>query len=935
MKRMSCFILSLLLLMQMVINILPVAAKEVSDNKDAIAESSLSVSEKGNSYNEYRKTNENAGYPQKTISIDTKDVFVKEKEPAKVNLSVEDAGWYQIAITYEADASKGNDIQLSLLIDNKLPFEEAEGILLSRLWKEILPENSDYSAPAQEQVTGSQTAMISAGNVYSNEASFFYFSKGKHSLTFESQRGTIKINNITLCQPKEVPTYKEYLDSLKKEGKTPENIDVKPQYLEGESVSLKSHASVKSIADYSSCITRPYDVRSDLINTFGGDKWSGDGQWGEWKFETKKAGFYKLYFRYKQNYKSGTYVVRRLMLDGEVPFKEADSIEFKYDLDWCVSALGGNKPLYIYLEPGEHTLRLEVTYGNLDELLSEVQSCLDEMNILYRNIMMITGASPDSQRDYDIEIALPDTPKQCGDLSKRLYAVINKLVKNTGSKGSETAMLEKMAIQLSEFSADVETIPQRLSAFNSNISSLASWLITTKQQPLLLDYIQVAPIEEKAPVANAKWYQSVWNEIVRFFISFIEDYDSISTSASAEEDPVTIWLGIGRDQALVLNHLIRNGFTVEKGIPVNLRLIGMESLMPAVASNVGPDVALFQDQATVINYALRNAIYDLNDWKDINDVKERFYDEALQCYTLGDSLYGLPENTSCYVMYYRKDIFAELGLTVPETWEDLYKVITVLEKNKLEFGIPSSFTTTTTTMVSPVFLSMLYQNGGQVYDEAREKCILDNSIGINAFNEFCELHTKYGVALKIDLLTRFRTGQAPLVLNAFTFSNELSVSAPEISGLWDMVMLPGTEKQDGTIDHSTLMTCSGTVMFKNARNKENAWEFLKWWTRADAQSGYAEAIEASLGQSGRWNSANKEALSNSAYSVKELDVIKAQLAQAKALPEAAGGYYTGRSINNAIRTVVTSYEEPKETLYEYVTDINKELSQKRKELGLD
>lgn len=935
MKRISCVILSLLLLVHLgLFGGLTAKAENWNKKEDTVAGSSLSVAQKSISYSEYREINKDKNYPKKNISIDTVDLFVKEKSPASVELNVKDAGWYQIALTYQADVSKGNDIQISLSIDDEIPFKEAEGILLSRLWKEKILKNND-NTPVQEQVGGKQTVMISAGGVFSNEDSYFYFTAGKHKLTFVSQRGAVKISNVKLCQPKVIPTYDEYLNSLKEQGKNPEILDAQVQYLEGENASLKSHASVKSIADYSSPITRPYDISKDLLNTFGGDKWAREGQWAEWQFETKKAGFYKIYFRYKQNYKSGTYVVRRLSVDGEVPFKEADCIEFKYDLDWRVSTLGGDEPLYIYLEPGKHSLRLEVTYGNLDELLSEVQSCLDEMNVLYRNIMMITGASPDTQRDYDIEIALPNTPKQCEILSKRLYAVIDKLALNTGSKGSETAMLEKMAIQLSEFSKDVETIPQRLSAYNSNISSLASWLITTKQQPLLLDYIQIAPIDSVTPIANAKWYQSIWNEIKRFFVSFTEDYDSISTLDSSDEEPVTIWLGIGRDQALVLNQLIRNGFTAEKGIPVKLRLIGMESLMPAVASNVGPDVAMYQDQATVINYALRNAIYDLNEWEDIDEVKQRFYDESLRCYELGDSLYGLPENTSCYVMYYRKDIFTQLGITAPETWDELYKVITVLEKNNLEFGIPSSFTTTTTTMVSPVFLSMLYQNSGQVYDEARKNCILDNEVGIEAFNDFCELHTKYGVSLKIDLLTRFRTGQAPLVLNAFTFTNELSVSAPEISGLWDMVLLPGTEKQNGTIDRSTLITSSGTVMFKNARSKENAWEFLKWWTRADMQAGYAEAIEASLGQSGRWNSANKEALSNSAYSIKELDVITAQLAQAKALPEAAGGYYTGRSINNAIRTVVTSFEEPKETLYEYVTDINKELSQKRKELGLD
>lgn len=935
MKRISCIVLSLMLLLQVgVSGCITVAADGAYEKEDSIAIASDFVEQKSEAYSDYRERNKTAKYPEKEISANLSDISVREKSPAFVGVSVETEGWYQIALTYIADTNKGNDIQLSVTLDGALPFKEADGISLGRLWKEEISKEGD-DVLSNVQVSKEQTARLSSYGIYSDDALFFYFTKGNHTLGFSSESGAFSLKNVTLCQPETVVTYKEYLSKLESDGKTPKNLDVAVQYLEGESISLKSHAAVKSVADYSSCITRPYDIRKDLFNTFGGDRWSGNGQWAEWQINTEKSGFYKINFRYKQNYKSGTYVVRKLTLDGETPFKEAECIEFNYDLDWCVSSLGGEEPLYIYLDEGVHTLRLSVAYGGLDELLSEVQSSLDEMNVLYRNVMMITGVSPDSQRDYDIEVALPKTPVLCATLSKRLYKVIDELVKDGESKGSETAVLEKMALQLSDFSKDVETIPQRLNAYNSNISSLASWLISAKQQPLLLDYIQVAPINSESPKANAKWYQSIWNEIKRFFVSFTEDYDNISTDEKSDKEPVTIWLGIGRDQAVALNQIIRNGFTAKSGKPVKLRLIGMESLMPAVASNVGPDVAMFQDQATVINYALRNAIYDLNEWDDIEEVKSRFYDESLRCYSLGNSLYGLPENASCYLMYYRKDIFEELGINPPNTWDELYKVITVLEKNNLEFGIPSSFTTTTTTTVSPVFLSLLYQNGGRVYDDERKTCILDNEVGIKAFNTFCDLHTKYGVSLKIDLLTRFRTGQAPLLFNAFTFSNELAVSAPEISGLFGMVLLPGTEQKDGTIDRSTLMTSSGTVMFKNARNKESAWEFIKWWTGAKAQSDYAETIEASLGRSGRWSSANKEALNNSAWSAKELDIITAQLEFSKALPEAAGGYYTGRSINNAIRTVVTSYEEPKETLYEYVNDINKELKQKRKELGLD
>ena len=131
---------------------------------------------------------------------------------------------------------------------------------------------------------------------------------------------------------------------------------------------------------------------------------------------------------------------------------------------------------------------------------------------------------------------------------------------------------------------------------------------------------------------------------------------------------------------------------------------------------------------------------------------------------------------------------------------------------------------------------------------------------------------------------------------------------------------------------------SGVVMFSNARSRENTWEFMKWWTGTEAQAEYARQIESTLGRSGRWLSANLEAMGDVAWSKKELEVITGQLDTLRCLPEVAGGYYTGRSVNNAVRTVVNNGKggvSPKETLYDYIRDINREILLKRKELGLD
>lgn len=924
-----------------------------ADSEGTSADAAVSTS-----YRDYMEQYADAARPDTEIEVDTGAATVPEGTAAQWRenqdgsqtallipdggqatfpVTVSEAGLYVLRVTYQPVPGKEIDITCSLSIDGVQPFTSAAGIGFTRVWKNSGEasfsdaQGNEYH-PVQEEEYRWEEAYVSAQDEYMDSGYSFYFSEGEHTLTIESVQEGILIGGITLCQEPEVPTYEEYLQERSEQ---PAAMDAEPIVLEGEDAQYKSHSTLYGIADYSSPINSPYDVYKSLLNTVGGENWAGKGQWLEWEFEVEQEGYYQLVFRHKQNYKSGSYSVRRLTLDGEVPFTQAASIRFNYQLGWDVMALGGEEPMYIYLTEGSHTLRLEAVYGDFASVCQEIQELVDELNVMYRQIVMITGASPDTLRDYNLGGVLPDLQSNCTQYSERLYAVLDELVSMTGGKGSETAVIEKTAIQLEEFAEDVEMIPQRLSAFNSNISALASWLSTAAQQPLLLDYLQFAPVGSELPQADAPWYRSVANEVMRFLLSFFEDYDNIQTTAETSEEPVTLWLGVGRDQATAMQSIITNNFSAQTGIPVNVRLIAMDVLMRAVASGAGPDLALYQDQATAINYALRNAAYDLTQFEDIDEVLEQFPYETTVPFRLGDGLYALPENINFNVMFYRTDILAELGLEVPQTWDELYDALAVLQKNNMEVGIISSFTTTTTTTMNSLFLTFLYQYGGEVYDEEGKVCILDDPIGVQAFTDFCELYTTHGLSLKVDLLTRFRTGETPIAINNFSFANELAVSAPEISGLWEMAVLPGTVKEDGTIDNSTVVTSSGTVMFSNARNKENTWEFMKWWTSREGQVEYARAIETTLGRSGRWTSANVEAIDSVAWSKDQLAVIKEQLNSVRGLPEVAGGYYTGRSVNNAIHSVVSSNTEPKETLYEYVRDINKEIQQKRRELGLD
>lgn len=157
------------------------------------------------------------------------------------------------------------------------------------------------------------------------------------------------------------------------------------------------------------------------------------------------------------------------------------------------------------------------------------------------------------------------------------------------------------------------------------------------------------------------------------------------------------------------------------GINVNVQLVDMNTLLRAELAGEGPDVAiqvantngiagavLNTGNDTPVNYGLRNAVLDLTQFEDFDSVSGRFYDSALTAFGFEGSVYALPETQTFPVMFYRKDILAELGMEIPQTWDEVKVTMSVLAKNQMEFGMLPT---------EQVYAMLLYQNGGEYYNE--------------------------------------------------------------------------------------------------------------------------------------------------------------------------------------------------------------------------
>lgn len=563
---------------------------------------------------------------------------------------------------------------------------------------------------------------------------------------------------------------------------------------------------------------------------------------------------------------------------------------------------------------------------------------------------MYTGATPDKFRDYNLDKVYPEIIEAMSLEAKRLYKIVDEMVEYTGQKADKIATAQTLAQQLERFAQRPEKITLEFTNFKDNITALGTATLNMSETKLDVDYMVISGADAEPLEDTAGVLARLWHEVKSFAASFVVDYDSVGDVYDEDEDVVKVWVLTGRDQGTILKSMVDDTFTPESGIKVNVEIVAADALLNAVLAGRGPNVVLSVGADQPVNYALRNAAEDLSRFADLKEVLASYTESSYEQYRLGDSIYAIPETQMFNVMFYRRDVLEELELEIPQTWQELIEMLPTIQGNNMSVGIPtaagSSSTGSASTSIASntpdlsLYFTLLFQNGGDLYNEAGTRTIVDEEAGVEAFEEYTKYFTDYGIPTIYDFVSRFRSGEMPIGLTNYTTFNTLVVSAPEIRGLWDFTLIPGTERVDvngGTyIDRSDFITGSATMMIKTQEDslREKSWEFMKWWAQADTQVRFGREIEALLGSSARYATANVDAFEQLAWGADEIEVLTQQWQQTVGIREVPGGYYTGRHITNAIRKVINEKIDPRETIIDYSITIDDEITKKRIEFGM-
>lgn len=893
----------------------------------------------------------------KVVEYDSvKGLYMPERGISTWEVEVEQAGYYHLYLKYypTTEHGKSSSIERSLMINGKTPFLGADSFVFYRIWGNRDPEiakdiNGNDIKPKQVEKPAWQEVYLVDDMGYINEPYLFYFKAGKNTISFEAIKEPLVINTIKLLPKVDTMTYAEYQQLMSgKANLAPEKTQIR---IEAEKAVAKSSPTLYPISDRASMLTEPYDVSKIRLNTIGGTNWKIPGDKITWEFEVKHAGYYNISMRARQNQVRGMYSSRKVYIDGKVLFEELNDVNFKYENRWQNVTLGNKDGAFeFYFEPGKHTITMEVTLGQYGSLIKETEEVIDHLSALYREIIRYTSVNPDTGRDYQLTERVPNMIARFQEASDRLKYISNEIARISGGKSDKTGVIDSVVIQIDDLIKKHRSIPSRLLQLNNNISSLGNLLILLRELPLTIDYIMVHTSDVKLPRANESFFERIWKGILQFWYSFFNDYSAISKTKSGEEvSSIEVWMTMGRDQANIIRQLIDESFTPETNIGVDLKLVSGDVLLRATLAGIGPDVAMNVDSTLPVNYALRDAVYDISQFPDYHDFvgtylpyeQKQFHPTALDQFSFNGGVYALPEKLTFLMMYVRDDIVNDLGLKVPKTWKEIIEIIPDLQANQLQFYLPVN--EAGASALNPIFVAMLYQNGGELYiNDAKETGLLSKE-AMDTFEFWTEFYTLYSFPKAANFLNRFRTGEMPMGIAYYEAYNTFSVFAPELRGKWSFHPIPGTERVDENgnvyIDNTATAIGSGVVMLKqpalkSEKVRNDAWEFMKWWTSTETQVQFGREMEGILGPAARHNTANKLALEQLAWPAKDQKALLEQQKNIRSIPQVAGGYIVGREVENAFRKVINNLTNARETLYEYALSINREIDRKRKEFNL-
>jgi multiple sugar transport system substrate-binding protein len=205
-----------------------------------------------------------------------------------------------------------------------------------------------------------------------------------------------------------------------------------------------------------------------------------------------------------------------------------------------------------------------------------------------------------------------------------------------------------------------------------------------------------------------------------------------------------------------------------------------------------------------------------------------------------DTSYGVPFTADTSVIYYRTDITTKAGIKGAPAgdWDGYLKDLKAIQATagkqnpklrnatQLQVGFNSWL----------FWLPMVWQQGGDIYDAESKKFTLDTPAVTKALEYYSGIFKdKLSPNDKTDARVNLQNGLIGTVQQGASTGGDLHKNAPELDSKWQTMPLPKGTQAAGLAGGSDL------AVFKDAKNSDAAWKFVRFLTEPKNLAAYAEA----------------------------------------------------------------------------------------------
>ena len=860
----------------------------------------------------------------------------------KMTVSVSKAGLYHLGIMYRLASSFDDEPYVEIKVNDEIPYNEASELPLEVMWSlEEREESKRYNSygnellPYSVSIDKAYTYYFDDVNARYSDPYYFYLKEGDNTITIKSLSHEIELEKFFVKGTTEIASYASYISNYNNVNKVSGY-----QVIEGETFKTKNDIEIKS-AYYKDPKMTPSAYKNTVLNMVDGSSSSRGGTSYSYEVKVETTGLYALTFKYLQNSLKGLNAMKNIYIDGKIPFSELIGYAFPDTQKWKNHTLqdSDGNPYYFYFEQ-DHTyiVTVETSLARYNDYIQELYAIMDGINDLGLLISSITGSSSNAYNDWNILKYIPDLVETLNDYADRVDAVydaINDMNKES-REASEIQTLHNASKLLRKLSTRPNRVHLKLNQLNSGSGSsyqlIGNAIGILLSQPVSFDCIYLSNGSEKLPRARSNIFERAWFNIKSFFYSFFDTRYKVSANQS--DDVLEVWIAQSSLYLDILQNMVDDEYTAATGQKVKISILpSTQKIVLNNATKTNPDLVLSIDSWEPYSYALRGILQDLKEFDDFEEVTSNIYANCFTPVICKDGVYAIPETQGMFIMFYRKDILEYLDLDVPSTWDDVLKMLPILQSYQMNFYHPLGSDSTYKNFSATTQFIYLY--GGEVFTESGVTTTVDTEEVISAITYMTDLFNVYNLPLQVsNFFEHFRSGTLPIGVGTIDMYLQLKYASPELTGQWGISPIPGFDTDnDGEVERWTTAYGKCSIMFKNSNMKEEAWEFLKWWHSTDTQVEYLQNIQMRLGEKYLVIPANVEALRRSPWDreIKEQVAIAAKWSRIPAvLP---GSYVVERELSNIWNKVVIDRMDVRVAVSESVDKMNRELYRKYKEFG--